>query len=149
MSEVVYDINQIKEIIPHRYPFLLIDRITEFVSGKHIVGIKTVSANEPYFAGHFPDKPVMPGVLILEAVAQVAAILARQSPEVGLRPDGLTYLVGTSGFKWKKQVIPGDTLVIKVELIKKKRPMLVVEGIVTVDGEVVASGTVSAAEGNW
>ncbi len=149
MREVIYDINQIKEIIPHRNPFLLVDKIIEFESGKRIVGVKNVTVNEPFFVGHFPVKPVMPGVLILEAVAQTAAIFARQSPEVGLRPEGNTYLVGTSDFKWKRQVIPGDTLVIEVELIKKKRPLLVVKGNVTVEGEVVATGTLSAAEGDW
>jgi beta-hydroxyacyl-ACP dehydratase FabZ len=115
------------------------------VDNERIVGIKNVTIGEPFFQGHFPGKPVMPGALILEAMAQTAAILAHVSKE-GVMPGKLIYLIGATDFKWKKVVIPGDTLRIEMFSIKKRRPLWIMNGNVLVDGKIVASGTISAAE---
>lgn len=144
-QEVVYDANEILSILPHRYPFLMVDRIIEFVDNQRIVGIKNVTFNEPFFQGHFPGQPVMPGVMIIEAMAQTAAVLAKRSVD-GVRPDKTVFLIGATDFKWKRKVVPGDTLRIVMESVKKRRPVWVMKGEVTVNGELVASGTVSAAE---
>src|SRR6188472_834503 len=104
-EKIVYNILQIKEIIPHRYPFLMIDRIIEIEDNKRVVGIKNVTVNEPHFNGHFPQHPVMPGALILEAMAQTAAILAKTSTD-GVLPGKTVYLVSATDFKWKRQVVP-------------------------------------------
>ena len=145
-STTVLDINQIRQLVPHRYPFLFVDRVTLLEKGQRIVGIKNLSANEPFFQGHFPEKPVMPGVLMLEALAQSAGILAKLSP--GFEPDeGREYfLVGASEVRWRRQVIPGDTLRLETWLKKKKRQLLIVEGIASVNGEVAAQATIHAAE---
>jgi beta-hydroxyacyl-ACP dehydratase FabZ len=145
VEQVIFDINQIKEIIPHRYPFLLIDKIVEFEDNVRIVGIKSVTFNEWYFPGHFPEKPVMPGVLILEAMAQTGAIFAMRSTD-GVDPTKIMYLVGATDVKWKKQVLPGDTLRIEMKTVKKRRPLWILEGRAYVQGKVVAQATISAAE---
>jgi beta-hydroxyacyl-ACP dehydratase FabZ len=142
--EVVFDSQEIQNILPHRYPFLLIDRIIEFESGSRAVGVKNVTMNEPFFTGHFPGNPVMPGVLILESMAQTAAVLAMKS---GLEDqDVVLYLIGATNMKWKRPVVPGDTLFIEITLNKHKGPIWIVDAKATVDGELVASGVVSAAE---
>lgn len=143
---VIYDTVQIQGIIPHRYPFLLIDKVIEFIDNEKVVAIKNVTANEPFFTGHFPGMPIMPGVLILEAMAQAGAILAIKSND-GVAPGKTVFLVGADDFRWKKKVVPGDTLRIEMKSVKKRRPMWVMSGEVYVDGKVVASGTISAAEG--
>lgn len=140
----VMDVTEIHKWLPHRYPFLLIDRVLELVTDSHIVAIKNVTCNEEFFQGHFPQQPVMPGVLIIEAMAQAAGVLARTS-EPALVKDKTFYLVGVDGFKWKRQVIPGDTLHITMRSVKKRNPLWIMEGEVTVDGKIVASGTVTAA----
>jgi 3-hydroxyacyl-[acyl-carrier-protein] dehydratase len=141
---VVMDILEIQRWIPHRYPFLLIDRVLDIVPNAYIISVKNVTANEEFFQGHFPSQPVMPGVLIMEAMAQTAAVFARYSEEVLL--TGKTfYLVGADGFKWKKQVVPGDQLRIVMKSVKKRNPLWIMDGEVTVDGKIVASGTLSAA----
>jgi 3-hydroxyacyl-[acyl-carrier-protein] dehydratase len=139
------DVRQIQECLPHRYPFLLIDKIVEFTDNVEAVGVKAVTVNEPFFQGHFPGRPVMPGVLIVEAIAQTAAVLAKVSSD-GIAPGKTVFLVGAQDVKFKKQVIPGDVLRIHVRSVKKRRPLWVMHGEVTVDGVLVASGTVSAAE---
>ncbi len=146
-QEVVFDMATILATIPHRYPFLLIDKVVEFVDGKSLVAIKNVTMNEQFFQGHFPGKPVMPGVLILEAMAQAGAMLAYKSTG-GVEASKTIFLVGATDVKWRRQVVPGDTLRIDMTLIKRKRPMLVMVSDVTVDGVMVASATISAAEGN-
>jgi 3-hydroxyacyl-[acyl-carrier-protein] dehydratase len=143
-ARVQMDINEIAKWIPHRYPFLLIDRVIELVPNSHIIGIKNVTANEQFFQGHFPGHPVMPGVLIMESMAQAAAVFARYS-EAQLVQGKTFYLVGADSFKWKKQVLPGDTLQIHMRSVKKRNPLWIMEGEVTVEGKVVASGTISAA----
>lgn len=144
-EKVVLDNRQIQECIPHRYPFLLLDRIVEFTDNVEAVGLKAVSGNEPFFQGHFPGRPVMPGVLIIEAIAQVAAVMAKLSSE-GSAPGKTVFLVGAQDVKFKRQVVPGDVLRIHVRSVKKRRPLWVMHGEVTVDGVLVASGTVTAAE---
>lgn len=143
-SKIQMDINEITKWIPHRYPFLLIDRVVELVPSAYIKAIKNVTANEQFFQGHFPGHPVMPGVLIMEAMAQACAVFARYS-EAQLVQGKTFYLVGADSFKWKKQVLPGDTLHIHMRSVKKRNPLWIMEGEVLVDGKVVASGTISAA----
>ena len=142
---VVYDTVEIQQIIPHRYPFLMIDKIIEFEDNKRIVGIKNVTANEPFFTGHFPGRPVMPGVMILEALAQTGAILARTSLD-GVDPAKTVFLVGATDIKWKKMVFPGDTLRLEMFSLKKRRPLWIMNGTASVDGKMVASATITAAE---
>ncbi|NNU98258.1 3-hydroxyacyl-ACP dehydratase FabZ [Geobacillus sp. DSP4a] len=128
------DIQQIQAIIPHRYPFLLVDRILEIEEGKRAVGIKNVSANEAYFAGHFPEYPVMPGVLIVEALAQVGAVVLLQSEENRGR---LAFFAGIDNCRFKKQVKPGDQLRLEVEILRARGAIGKGKGIATVDGELV------------
>lgn len=144
-KEVIFDSVQLQEILPHRYPFLLIDKVVEFIDGQRVVGIKNVTMNEPFFQGHFPGRPVMPGVLIFEAMAQTAAVMAKKS-DGGMCCDQYVFLVGANDFKWKRQVVPGDTLVIEVDFVKRRKPLWIVNAKATVDGEVVASGSITAAE---
>lgn len=139
------DVTEIRKILPHDYPFLMIDRVVEFVDSQRIIAIKNVSYNEPFFQGHFPGRPVMPGVMIMEAMAQTAAILAKLSTD-GVMPGKVVVLTGADDFKWKRQVFPGDTLRIEMRSFKKRRPIWIMEGEATVDGKVVAKGTLSAAE---
>ncbi len=133
----VLDIEAIRDILPHRYPFLMVDRIIEMEEDR-IVGIKNVSVNEPFFLGHFPDFPVMPGVLITEAMAQVAGVLVLSTiPE---RKSKLVLLASVEEAKFRKQVRPGDQLRIEMKMIKRKASIAKMSGIVTVDGVVVAEG---------
>ncbi|ATD54863.1 3-hydroxyacyl-ACP dehydratase FabZ [Clostridium chauvoei] len=122
---------EIKEIIPHRYPFLLLDRVEEIVDGVSAKGFKNVSINEPFFQGHYPDYPVMPGVLILEAMAQLGAVAVLSKEE---NKGKIPLFAGTNKVRWKKQVVPGDKLDLYVEIIKLKGPIGVGKGISTVDG---------------
>ncbi|BAH46399.1 (3R)-hydroxymyristoyl-[acyl carrier protein] dehydratase [Brevibacillus brevis NBRC 100599] len=131
------DIMQIQEIIPHRYPFLLIDKIEELELGKRAVGIKNVTVNEPFFQGHFPGFPVMPGVLIVEALAQVGAV-AMLSMEEHQGKIGL--FAGIDEFRFKDQVKPGDTLVLEVELTRVRGTVGKGHGRALVNGKVVAEG---------
>ena len=115
---MLMDVNEIQRIIPHRYPFLLVDAIMELEPAKRIVGLKNVSANEPFFAGHFPGSPVMPGVLIVEAMAQVAAVMVLR--EVPHREKKLVYFMGIDQARFRQPVDPGDQLKIVVEVIKMR-----------------------------
>jgi 3-hydroxyacyl-[acyl-carrier-protein] dehydratase len=133
------DIDAIREILPHRYPFLLVDRIEELESDR-IVGIKNVTANEPYFTGHFPEYPVMPGVLIVEAMAQVAGVLVlKQIPD---RKSKLVLLAGVDGAKFRKPVRPGDQLRIEIKVLRLRSSMAKVTAVATVDGAVVAEAEI-------
>ncbi|MGX1262566.1 3-hydroxyacyl-[acyl-carrier-protein] dehydratase [Rossellomorea marisflavi] len=127
------DINEIKDIIPHRYPFLLVDRILEVEEGKSAVGIKNVSANEEFFNGHFPDYPVMPGVLIVEALAQVGAVAMLKKEE---NKGRLAFFTGIDKCRFKRQVKPGDQLRLEVEMVRFKGAIGKGKGVATVDGEV-------------
>ena len=140
------DIHEILNHLPHRYPFLLIDRVLECEPGKHLVGIKNVSYNEPYFTGHFPQRPVMPGVLILEAMAQATGILAFKT--MGRVPDenSLYYFVGIDKGRFKQPVNPGDQLRLEVEYVKQLRGIWKFNGKALVDGNVVCSAELMCAE---
>lgn len=140
------DIGQVLEHLPHRYPFLLIDRVLECKLGESLTGIKNVTYNEPYFTGHFPNKPVMPGVLILEALAQATGILAFRTSNARPTDGSLYYLVGIDEARFKQVVIPGDQLVLKVEVIKAKRGIWKFNGEASVDGNVVATAVLMCAE---
>ncbi|RIW36106.1 3-hydroxyacyl-[acyl-carrier-protein] dehydratase FabZ [Bacillus salacetis] len=127
------DITQIKEIIPHRYPFLLVDKIIEVEEGKSAVGIKNVTANEEFFNGHFPDYPVMPGVLIVEALAQVGAVAMLKKEENRGR---LAFFTGIDNCRFKRQVKPGDVLRLEVEMVRFRGAIGKGKAVATVDGEV-------------
>ncbi len=131
------DINEIKKIIPHRYPFLLVDKIIELEEGQKAVGIKNVTMNEPFFQGHFPDYPVMPGVLIVEALAQVGAVAMLIKEE---NKGKLAFFTGIDKFRFKEQVKPGDTLTLSVEIIRVKGPMGKGKATAIVGEKVVAEG---------
>lgn len=140
------DIYKILEHLPHRYPFLLIDRVTDCKVGERLVGYKNVTFNEPYFTGHFPDHAVMPGVLILEALAQATGILAFRTSGKVPDKDSLYYLVGIDSARFKQPVIPGDQLVLEVDVIKTMRGVWKFNGVAKVDGKVVCSAELMCAE---
>lgn len=140
------DVNEIREFLPHRYPFLLVDRVLHIESGVSIEALKNVSANEPYFNGHFPQQPIMPGVLIIEALAQAAGILgfvtANRRPD-----DGFMYvLCVVDKARFKRQVVPGDQLHLKATYITTKRNILKFSGEARVGGQLVASAEFMVAE---
>lgn len=136
------NIKEIQELLPHRYPFLLVDRILEVEEGKKAIGIKNVTINEPFFQGHFPDEPLMPGVLMVEAMAQVGLVALKSMEEY---KDKLGVFTGIEKVRFRRQVVPGDTIRIEVELVKIRRGMGVAEGTVTVDGDLACKGTIMFA----
>ena len=136
------DIKEIMEVLPHRYPFLLVDRILEVEEGKRAVGLKNVTINEPFFQGHFPGEPIMPGVLMVEAMAQVGLVALKTMDEY---KDKLGVFTGIEKIRFRRQVVPGDTLKIDVELVKIRRGIGVAEGTITVDGEMACKGTIMFA----
>ena len=135
----ILDVNEIRRILPHRYPMLLVDRIVE-LEAERIVGIKNVTANEPFFSGHFPDFPVMPGVLIVEAMAQTAGVLVLKSIED--RASKLVLLVSIEYAKFRRPVVPGDQLRMELTMLKRKASVAKMSGIATVDGVLVAEAEV-------
>jgi len=130
------DITRIKELIPHRYPMLLVDRVLDWESGKKIVAIKNVTANEEFFCGHYPHWPVMPGVLVIEAMAQTAALLSFLT--VGESPDenSVVYFAGIDGARFKRPVVPGDQMRMEVELLRGARGIWKFKGTASVDGQL-------------
>ena len=138
------DIHAIKEALPHRYPMLLVDRVVE-MSDDRIVALKNVTINEPFFEGHFPIYPVMPGVLIMEALAQTAGVLELSKPD---NKGKLVFYAGMDKVRFKKQVTPGDQLQMTATFVKRRGKMAVVEAKAEVDGELVASGTLTFALGD-
>lgn len=136
----VMDIQKITSMLPHRYPFLLVDRVLEVDSGKRLVAIKNVTYNEPFFQGHFPEKQVMPGVLIIEALAQATGLLAMESEEVS--GAAIYYLVGVDKARFKRPVVPGDQLQLEVEVARVRRGIWSFSGKATVDGAVAASAEI-------
>lgn len=134
------DIKEIMNVIPHRSPFLLVDRVEEMEVGKRIKAKKCVSYNEPFFTGHFPQEPVMPGVLIIEALAQAGAVCVLSAEE---NKGKIAFLGGINKAKFRGKVVPGDVLTLEVEMIKIKGPVGVGKGTASVDGKVVASGEIT------
>jgi 3-hydroxyacyl-[acyl-carrier-protein] dehydratase len=136
-------IEQILKMLPHRYPFLMIDRLEEIVLDQSAVGIKNVTANEPFFQGHFPEKPIMPGVLIVEAMAQTAAVLVVNS--IGKEVEGsLVYFMSVENARFRKMVVPGDQLRVHVERIHKRGNVWKFKGEARVDGVICAEATYTA-----
>jgi 3-hydroxyacyl-[acyl-carrier-protein] dehydratase len=148
------DVPKINELLPHRYPFLLVDRVTALEPNKRLFAYKNVSCNEPFFNGHFPGHPVMPGVLVIEALAQAGGLLTQLSrlaaqsegDAEGPKTDKLYYLVKVDGAKFSKMVVPGDRLELEVELKRMIRNMAVYSGVARVDGEQVACAEILCAE---
>jgi 3-hydroxyacyl-[acyl-carrier-protein] dehydratase len=140
------DIEALLKCLPHRYPFLMVDRVLEVVPGKSLVAVKNVTVNEAYFQGHFPGHPVMPGVLILEALAQAGGVLACESVTAEER-IGILYLVGIENSRFKQVVRPGDQMKLHVELTKHKRTLWMFATRAEVDGKVVAEAEIMMAEG--
>lgn len=137
-------IEEIMQFLPHRYPFLLIDRVLEMEVGKTITAIKNVSINEPFFPGHFPDSPVMPGVLILEAMAQAAALLSFKTEQYTPEEIGVVYFAGIDGARFKKPVVPGDQLLLKIEIVRRMRGIWKYTARAEVDGALVAEAELMA-----
>lgn len=139
-------VSEIREYLPHRYPFLLVDRVEEIIKGESIIAYKNVTINEPFFNGHFPDHPVMPGVLITEAMAQAAGILGFKTMDK--KPaDGSMYLfVGADNLRFKRQVIPGDKLTLEARIVSSRRGIWKFECKASVNGELAASGTILCAD---
>jgi 3-hydroxyacyl-[acyl-carrier-protein] dehydratase len=135
----VMDVLEIQRLLPHRFPFLLVDRVVELVPGERLVAYKNVSIGEPFFEGHFPGHPVMPGVLVLEALAQASAILCYSS--TGFDPSKkVTYLMGIDGARFRRPVVPGDRLQLAVTVLRLKSSVVKSRGVATVDGHVAAEG---------
>jgi len=133
---------EIQALLPHRYPFLLVDRVKEFEPHKRIVGFKNVTVNEPFFQGHFPGRPVMPGVLIIEAMAQMGGVLVFKSG--GIVGKTVMYLTGIDEAKFRRPVVPGDQLRLEIEVLKKRPPFWKMQGKAYVDNEVVCEAMVTA-----
>lgn len=133
------DIHQIRNYLPHRYPFLLVDRVLEAEPEKRLVGLKNVTYNEPFFSGHFPKRPVMPGVLIVEALAQAAAIMASYGRSDIDTENRVYYFTGIDKARFKRPVEPGDQLIFEVELVRRIKNMWKCKGVARVDGAVAAS----------
>ncbi len=137
---MIYTVNEIMRFLPHRYPFLLVDRIVELEADKRIVGLKNVTINEQFFQGHFPGAPVMPGVLIIEAMAQVAGVMIyRDLPD---RDKKLIYFTGIESAKFRRPVVPGDQLRIEMELLNRRNNFGKMQGRATVDGKLASEAIV-------
>jgi len=139
----VIDIKEIMEILPHTFPFLLVDRIVELEVPERIVGLKNVTFNEPFFQGHFPSEPVMPGVLIVEAMAQTAGVLAYKAMGEEARDKGV-YLMALKEAKFRRPVVPGDQLVLELQVVKRRGQIWVFRGKALVEGKVAAEAEIMA-----
>ena len=139
-AQPVMTVQEIEKLLPHRHPFLLVDRIIELEPNKRVVGVKCVTANEDFFVGHFPGHPVMPGVLILEALAQASAIMALTSMPPEKRAGKVIYFMSIDGAKFRKPVVPGDRLELHCEMLRSKASLMKTRGEAKVDGQVVAEG---------
>lgn len=138
-------IEEIRRFLPHRYPFLLVDRVTECVPGESIVAIKNVSVNEPHFTGHFPQQAIMPGVLIIEALAQVTGLLGFRTMSEEPSDDVLYMLVGVDGVRFKRQVVPGDQLVLKAKIERRSKVIWKFSCEASVDGELCTAANLLCA----
>jgi 3-hydroxyacyl-[acyl-carrier-protein] dehydratase len=132
-------IKEIMEILPHRYPFLLLDKVVDLKAGKSLVAYKNVSMNEYFFQGHFPEEPVMPGVLIVEALAQAGAVIVLTMPE---HKGKIAYFAGINKVRFRKKVVPGDVLKLEAEIVKIRGSVGIGRGVATVDGQVAAEGEI-------
>ncbi|XPS86126.1 FabZ: (3R)-hydroxymyristoyl-[acyl-carrier-protein] dehydratase [Desulfosarcina variabilis str. Montpellier] len=145
--ETVFDIKSILDHLPHRYPFLLVDRVVEFEKSKRIVALKNVTINEPFFQGHFPNMPIMPGVLIVEAMGQAGGVLVTQSlpPE---KQGNLILFMGFDKVRFRKPVVPGDQLILELDMLNLRTRAVKMAGVAKVDGNVVAEAQLLAAYGD-
>lgn len=141
--ETLIDITQIQAILPHRYPFLLVDRIVEYEPGKSVVGLKNVTLNEPFFAGHFPGAPVMPGVLIVEAMAQTAGVMMLAN--IPDRESKLVFFTGIDNAKFRRPVVPGDQLRLELTVLRLRPRYIRLRGEAYVDGQLVAEAEISSS----
>jgi 3-hydroxyacyl-[acyl-carrier-protein] dehydratase len=146
MTDTTMDINEIRRLLPHRYPFLLIDRVVDYKVGEYLRGYKNITFNEPFFTGHFPQQPIMPGVLIIEALAQATGLLAFRTVDRAADSDSLFMLVGIDKARFKRPVEPGDQLMLEVRVVNSKRGIWVFEGEAKVDGKLVASAQIMCTE---
>jgi 3-hydroxyacyl-[acyl-carrier-protein] dehydratase len=144
--KLMMDVNQIREYLPHRYPFLLVDRVVDMTIGESIHAYKNVTVNEPFFNGHFPDQPVMPGVLIVEAMAQAAGILGFKTMDKTPQDGSMYYFVGSDKLRFKKPVVPGDRLDLFATIVSEKRGIWKFEVKAEVDGKMVSSATILCAD---
>jgi 3-hydroxyacyl-[acyl-carrier-protein] dehydratase len=142
MDNQTLDIIKILQTLPHRYPFLLVDRVLEIEPGRRIKAIKNVTANEPQFTGHWPDNPVMPGVLMLEAMAQAGGIMLMWE---GAGKGKLPFIAGADNVRWRRQVRPGDQMIIETELLRQRGSMGKASAVVTVDGEIACEAEIMFA----
>lgn len=140
------DINDIREYLPHRYPFLLVDRVVELNLGESIVAYKNMSVNEMVFQGHFPGMPVFPGVMIIEAMAQAAGLLGFKTMDKKPEDGSIYYFVGSDNVRFKRPVVPGDRLTLEARIVSEKRGIWKFECKASVEGELVSSGTILCAE---
>ena len=147
-TKSVMEIAEIKEYLPHRYPFLLVDRVLELEPDVRIVAIKNVTINEPFFQGHFPHYPVMPGVLIVEAMAQAAALLSFKSLGTKRDDNMVVYLVGVDGARFKRPVVPGDTLTLEAEKLLEKRGLIKYAVRAKVDGQLACEAVLLCTQRN-
>ena len=143
---MLMDVNEIREYLPHRYPFLLVDRVIELQPGQSIVAYKNVTLNEPFFVGHFPDHPVMPGVLILEAMAQAAGILGFRTMNKKPVDGSIYYFVGADDVRFKRPVVPGDRLQLEATVLSEKRGIWKFDCRASVDGQLVSSASILCAD---
>ena len=145
--ESVLDILEIQKVLPHRYPFLLVDRIVDLVPMERVVGIKNVTMNEPFFQGHFPDQPIMPGVMQLEALAQLGIVFSRLTSDSS-DPNSLIVFAGVDDVRFRRKVVPGDILTLQMSLIKRRGGIWKMQGIAKVGDEVAVEGTLISGEVN-
>ena len=150
VNKTLMDVTEIRRFLAHRYPFLLVDRVIQFESGKSLTAIKNVTINEPFFTGHFPEKPIMPGVLIIEAMAQATGLLGFRTMGEEPQADMLYILTGVDKVKFKQQVVPGDQLELHAELLRHKGKLWIFKTEARVDGKLAASAEIkcAAVEGN-
>ena len=145
--KTIFDIKSIMQDLPHRYPFLLVDRVIEFVKDKRVVALKNVTINEPFFQGHFPGTPIMPGVLIVEAMGQAGGVLVIQSSSPENRGK-LVYFMGFDKVRFRKPVVPGDQLILELEMLKSRAKVVKLAGVAKVDGKIAAEAQLMAAYGD-
>lgn len=148
INDIIMDTSDISRYLAHRYPFLLVDRVTKLVPGESITAIKNVTINEPFFNGHFPNQPIMPGVLIIEAMAQATGLLGFRTISDEPSPNLLYVLAGVDKAKFKQQVIPGDQLVLNAEILRQKGSVWIYTAKAHVDGKLVASAEIKCVATN-